>query len=58
MKRKYFVAMGLALTKSGLFEVRDSEADSLHEGVTAYVGVNMFVLNCLQIRGHARVCVC
>lgn len=41
--------MGLALTKLGLFEVRGIEADRLHEGVSTCVGVNMFVLNCLQI---------
>lgn len=58
MKRKYFVAVGLALTKLGLFEVRGIQADSLHEGVFTYVGVSMFVLNCLQIWGERElVCV-
>lgn len=58
MKRKHFVAVGLALTKLGLFEVRGTEADRLHEGVSTYVGVNMFVLNCLQIWGERElVCV-
>lgn len=58
MKRKYFVVVGLQLTKPGLFEVRGIEADRLREGVSAYVGVSMFVLSCLQIRVSAcGVCV-
>lgn len=53
----YFVAVGLAQTKLRLFKVRGIQADRLHGGVSIYVGVNMFVLNCLQIWGGMS-CVC
>lgn len=54
----YFVAVGLAQTKLRLFKVRGIQADRLCGGVSIYVGVNMFVLNCLQIWGGCHVCVC
>lgn len=58
MKGKYFVAMGLALTKLGLFEVRGIEADRLHEGVSAYVGVKYVCAELFADLGRegARVC--
>lgn len=55
MKGKYFVAVGLAQIKLRLFEVRGIQADRLCGGASTYAGVNMFVLNCLQIWGEGKV---
>lgn len=54
-REKYSVVTGLGQTKLRLFEVRHIYSGRLCGGVSTYVGVNMFVMNCLQIWEEGEV---